>query len=137
MRMSLLFTFVASLFLAACSAPNRTKRTAVNEPSPVPEPYVRIINGSNTVQLQIAARKFVPAHGKLPLIWLTSVSHIGEPKYFAALQHHLDGQTLVLFEGITDSRSSRTASNLENNLEADRVESGGSKQKLSSLQVSM
>src|SRR5882724_12404137 len=136
MRMGLLFTLVASLFLAACSAPNRTKRTVVNEPPPAPQPYVRIITGSNTVHLQVAARKFVPARGKNPFIWLTGVSHIGEPKYFAALQHHLDTQTLVLFEGINDSRAARSSSNSETNLEAEPVQSGGSREKLSSLQVS-
>jgi len=137
MRMGLLFTLVASLFLAACSAPNRSKRPAVNEPPPAPEPYVRIITGSNSVQLQIAARKFVPMRGKHPFIWLTGVSHIGEPKYFAALKHHLDGQTLVLFEGITDSRGTNPSSNMETNAETARVGVGGSKEKLSSLQVSM
>src|SRR6266481_7250373 len=137
MRIGLRITLVASLFLAACSAPNRTKSSAANEPPPVPQPYVRIINGSNTVQLQIASRKFVSRRGKRPFIWLTGVSHIGEPKYFAALQHHLDAQTLVLFEGINDSRAARSSSNSETNLEAEPVQSGGSREKLSSLQVSM
>src|SRR6266404_4550664 len=135
MRIGLPITLVASLFLVACSAPNGTKSSAANEPPPLPQPYVRIINGPNTVQLQIASRKFVSTR-KRPFIWLTGVSHIGEPKYFAALQHHLDAQTLVLFEGINDSRTARSLSNSETNLEAEPVQSGGSREKLSSLQVS-
>src|SRR6266404_3674236 len=137
MRIGFPFTLLASLLLAACSTPNRTKRADVTGPPPTPQPYVRIISGSNTVQLQIAARKFVPARGKHPFIWLTGVSHIGEPKYFAALQHHLDTQTLVLFEGISDSRVIHTSSNLESDTERNRVGSTGSKEKLSSLQLSM
>jgi hypothetical protein len=35
-------------------------------------------------------------------VWLTGVSHVGAPEYFAAIQHHLDQQDLVLFEGIHD-----------------------------------
>ncbi len=137
MRFGLLFTLAASLFLAACSAPKATRRTATSEPPSVPQPYVRLISDSNTVQLQIASRKFFSTRGKRPFIWLTGVSHIGEPKYFAALQHHLDGQTLVLFEGINDLRATKTWSDADTNREVDHVQSGDSQKKLSSLQVSM
>ena len=51
-------------------------------------------------QLQIAARKFVPARGSGPAVWLTGASHIGDSNYFNALQVHLDAQALVLFEGV-------------------------------------
>ncbi len=135
--MGLLCTLAVSLFLAACSAPNRTKASAVNEPPPIPQPYVRIRSGSNTVELQIAARKFVSTRGKRPCIWLTGVSHIGEPKYFAALQNHLDAQTLVLFEGISDSRGGMTPSNSETNHGTEPVQPTGPREKLSSLQVSI
>ena len=64
---------------------------------------------SNVVQLQIAARKFVPLLHKGPAIWLTAVSHIGESNYFAALQRHLDQQTLVLFEGIGEHHARKVA----------------------------
>jgi hypothetical protein len=66
-----------------------------------PEPYTRIANpDSNTVQLQIAVRKFVPAGKTGPTLWLAGTSHVGEPQYYQALQKHLDAQTVVLFEGI-------------------------------------
>lgn len=69
--------------------------------SPPPQSYTRITNpDTNTVQLQIALRKFVPAQNGGPAIWLAGVMHIGEPEYYHALQHFLDGQTVVLYEGI-------------------------------------
>jgi hypothetical protein len=66
-----------------------------------PAPYVRASNSeSNVLELQIAARRFVPTRGKGPTVWLTGVSHIGSSNYFAELQRHLNAQTLVLFEGV-------------------------------------
>lgn len=55
---------------------------------------------ADTVALQIALRKFTPAKGRGPVVWLTGVSHIGESNYYATLQQHLDNQTLVLYEGV-------------------------------------
>lgn len=55
---------------------------------------------AGTVQLQIAVRKFLPARGHGPVIWLAGASHIGEANYYASLQTHLDAQTIVLYEGV-------------------------------------
>ncbi len=80
------------------SAKPEAEATATVE---APAPYVRASNGeSNVLELQIAARRFVPARGKGPTVWLTGVSHIGSSNYFAQIQRHLDAQTLVLFEGV-------------------------------------
>jgi len=71
-------------------------------------------NETGVVQIEIAARKFTPAVGNGPVIWLTAVSHIGEPHYYQALQRHLDAHALVLFEGIGGEamqRARRTATN--------------------------
>src|ERR1039458_6037870 len=69
--------------------------------TPPPQSYTRIANpDTNTVQLQIALRKFVPAQNAGPAIWLAGVMHVGEPEYYRALQHFLDAQTVVLCEGI-------------------------------------
>lgn len=66
-----------------------------------PEPYMRVQRpDAETVQLQIAVRKFLPARGHGPAIWLAGASHIGETNYYASLQTHLDAQTLVLYEGV-------------------------------------
>jgi len=95
----------ASILSAGCSSPKPNEPLVVQDP----EPFVRVENtDSNLIQLQIAVREFVPAHGRGPAVWLTGVSHIGDSNYYAALQQHLDAQTLVLFEGISAS-SSRAA----------------------------
>jgi hypothetical protein len=66
-----------------------------------PHAYTRVANpDTNTVQLQIALRKFVPAQNSGPAIWLAGVMHVGESSYYQALQRFLDAQTLVLYEGI-------------------------------------
>jgi hypothetical protein len=73
-------------------------RTATQVP---PQPYMRVSRpDSNSVALQIAVRRFAPAKGRGPVIWLSGASHIGESNYFALLQRHLDAQALVLFEGV-------------------------------------
>lgn len=90
---------IAVLILA--SGCRTSDKPAAVETIPAPAPYVRTAGGeTNNLQLQIAARRFVPACGKGPTIWLTGVSHIGSSNYFAALQQHLNAQTLVLFEGV-------------------------------------
>lgn len=66
-----------------------------------PQPYTRIANpDTNTTQLQIALRKFVPAQGTGPAVWLAAVMHVGEPKYYQQLQTFLAKQTVVLYEGV-------------------------------------
>ena len=66
-----------------------------------PQSYMRMHHPlSNMVHLQIALRKFVPANGSRPVIWLSGVSHLGETNYYRALQKHLNAQDLVLFEGV-------------------------------------
>ena len=69
--------------------------------TPPSKPYTRIANpDTNTVQLQIALRKFVPAQNGGPSIWLAAVMHVGEPEYFHKLQQFLETQSVVLYEGI-------------------------------------
>src|SRR3954471_11038729 len=81
-----------ALLLASCSSP----RPAAGVPLAPPQPYTRILRpNTNTVQLQIAVRKFVPAGHRGPVVWLAGTSHIGDPAYYHALQKHLDAQTLV------------------------------------------
>jgi len=98
-------TLALGFLFSGCAAPK-----PINQgPSSDPEPYVRVTNSdSDLIQLQIAVREFVPARGHGPTIWLAGVSHIGDFNYYAALQQHLNAQTLVLFEGISAS-SSRAA----------------------------
>jgi hypothetical protein len=92
-------TFIAavSLLLTACATSTHPRGGA----AAVPMPYMRVINAdSNTVQLQIAVRRFVPAYSAGPVVWLVGAAHLGEPDYYYSLQRLLDAQTLVLYEGI-------------------------------------
>jgi hypothetical protein len=91
------FILVAALTLALAGCQTRSRAAD----APAPHPYTRIANpDAQTVQLQIAMRKFVPVRGRGPDIWLASVMHVGEPEYYRALQDFLDTQTVVLYEGI-------------------------------------
>ena len=134
MQVTVLVPIALTLLVPGCS---HMRRASVAELASSPEPYVQVIRESNVVQLQIAARRFVPARGKGPGIWLTGVSHIGESNYFARLQEHLEAQTLVLFEGISD----RSVGPADTSHGPNSAGSGDSaperKGKLSSLQLSM
>jgi hypothetical protein len=93
--LALIFLGALALTLAGCS----TRSPAAN--AQAPWAYTRIANpDANTVQLQIALRKFIPARHRGPAIWLAAVMHVGEPDYYRALQRFLDTQTVVLYEGI-------------------------------------
>jgi hypothetical protein len=96
MRKSALILLGAmSLALTGCHT-----RSLAADPA-TPRPFTRIASPDRqTVQLQIAMRKFVPARREGPAVWLASVMHVGEPDYYRALQSFLDTQTVVLYEGI-------------------------------------
>ncbi len=92
--------------LGACAA-EPVVRTGP-EPTPLaavvrvaePRPYVRVRRpAEDTFTLAVCVRKFEPA-GQGPVVYLTGAIHIGEPAYYAALQKHLDAQSIVLFEGV-------------------------------------
>lgn len=84
------------LLLAGCRTPSSPDQTPAT-----PLPYLRVARPeSGAVELQVAARKFIPARGPGPAVWLIGASHIGETNYYAALQRQLDAQTLVLYEGV-------------------------------------
>jgi hypothetical protein len=98
------FLFGLCLGASGCSTQHPTQPVTAEVS---PEPYVRVFtNEPGLIKLQIAVRQFIPAHGKGPSIWLTGVSHIGDSNYYAAMQKHLDAQSLVLFEGIGEHRPS-------------------------------
>ena len=122
MRNMLLIIFAAfALALAGC----RTQPRAESTPAPhselrTPHSYTRIANpDTNTVQLQIALRKFVPLHHRGPAIWLAGTMHVGEPDYYRALQKYLDTQTIVLYEGInTETHERHVQSDKQNKTQA-------------------
>lgn len=140
MRHGFSFLIACTLMLAGCSGPRSHSLRPPVETLTAPEPYVRVANtDSNRVELQIAARRFIPGRRGQPVVWLTGVSHIGESNYYAALQIHLGAQTLVLFEGIGGSGQESATSRNENahaNNDA-RVEGMQSAGNRGSLQSSM
>jgi hypothetical protein len=92
-----LHCLLAFLALSGCTTPGGRQAAG---PSPS-GPFMRIARpDTDTVRLEIALREFVPRHGKGPVLWLVGVSHLGDTNYYAALQRHLDAQSLVLFEGV-------------------------------------
>lgn len=103
------FTLSLAVFLpvwaaARADAAETSVAVAVQEPAP----YMRIGHpDSNTVSLEVAARKFVPIGKSGPVVWLTGASHVGDPEFYRALQKHLDAQTVVLFEGINTAKHPR------------------------------
>ena len=97
----LLMIFLGCKASSAAPAATNLSATAARDSSAT-EPYVRISGSdSNLVQLQVAARAFLPTNGPGPVIWLTAVSHIGDSNYYAALQKQLAQRTLVLYEGVS------------------------------------
>ncbi len=56
-------------------------------------------NGDNR-QLQVAVRTFAPKGGEGPLVQMVGVVHIGDQAYYDELQKYLDGQSIVLYEGV-------------------------------------
>jgi len=96
---------LSAAFLNGCaSAPKDAARD-----SQANAPFIRVAYpDEHTVELQIVSRRFTPARGKGPSVWLVGASHIGESNYYAALQKRLDAQTLVLYEGVGEhSRRTR------------------------------
>ncbi len=116
MRKLILCLCATLLFaLAGCST-GAAREPASGQPgtavaatnTPAPQPYTRIARpDTNTVQLQIAARKFLPARQRGPAIWLVGTSHVGEVEYYHAIQKLLDAQTVVLFEGVNSGAHPR------------------------------
>jgi hypothetical protein len=93
----LAFILLGALTLAQADGPSLSHAAD----APPPQAYTRVANpDTNTVQLQIALRKFIPAEKAGPVIWLAGVMHVGEPEYYHALQRFLDAQTVVLYEGV-------------------------------------
>lgn len=97
-RVAVLFTVAALISGCATSGFREERISAI---STEPQPYMRVAKpDTNTISLQIALRRFVPAKGRGPEVWLSGVSHLGESNYFAQLQRHLETLPVVLYEGV-------------------------------------
>ncbi len=127
----LLWIAAVALFVGGCATCPVNPETG-RRPAKTPEPYTQVAYpDADTVELQIAVRKFVSARPDQPVIWLTGVSHIGDPGYYETLQRYLDKQQLVLFEGVkglgepgkTPSSPAQAASKSEASIAADPSDS--------------
>jgi hypothetical protein len=121
---------LAVLGLTSCRSSHGAGSTsAAAATNSAPLPYTRIVTpDTNTVQLQIAARKFLYKGRRGPVIWLVGTSHIGEPAYYQALQKQLSASTVVLYEGInadTHKRRLEKPGVVKTNLAAEARIRGG------------
>ncbi len=91
-----LLCFTGLGLLTSCAS----RREALVAASLPPEPYLRLVQSTNALEMRLASRELRPRSGRGPSVWLTGVSHVGDSNYFAAIQHQLDERNLVLFEGI-------------------------------------
>lgn len=80
----------ACLLVGCKTKPLRAERVT-------PEPYMRLVQATNQLEMQLAVREF---ELQAPGIWLVGVSHLGESNYFDRVQDLLKDKTIVLFEGI-------------------------------------
>jgi hypothetical protein len=115
MHKPLYYILIIQLWLmTGCRSPgNHPSNASAAAKTAVPkEPlaYTRISGAdSNVVQLQVAVRKFLPAHQRGPAVYLVGVMHVGEPEYYHALQRFLDAQNVVLYEGVDTEAHRRQA----------------------------
>ena len=65
-----------------------------------PPRYLRLVEEGDVIGLELAIRRFAPADGSGPHVFLAAAIHIAEPAYYAALQEKLDALPLVLFESV-------------------------------------
>ena len=92
--------FVVAALISGCATSGFREERLLNVTAE-PQPYMRVAKpDTNTISLQIALRRLVPANGRGPDVWLSGVSHLGESNYFARLQKHLETLPVVLYEGV-------------------------------------
>jgi len=105
---------------AAEPAPLPSATEAVSQP----KPYARRARpDTNTIALHIAMRRFESRTGTGVPVWLVAVSHIGETNYYQKIQAFLQGQSLVLFEGIGGLKARQAAAGSQDRREGQEEES--------------
>jgi hypothetical protein len=71
------------------------------DPAAATRAYLRVVEErGRSIALEVASRRFAPAAGEGPDIWLVGAAHIGEAAFFRSLQSLLDGAELVLYESV-------------------------------------
>lgn len=64
--------------------------------------FVQSVGDEDTgaATMRIASRAYQSVDGTGPVVWLIGAVHIGEAGYYEALQGHMDGFDLLLYEGV-------------------------------------
>lgn len=70
--------------------------------------YLLLTNKEGRIELQVGAMRLSPPTSQQPVLWLVATIHIGSADYYKAVQHFLNQQDLVLYEGIGDISSTRS-----------------------------
>lgn len=101
-----------AVLLAAQSKTARTKtddapvvttaepQTETGDEAEAPAGYLRVSDVEGVMALDIAITKFAMKDKGKPTITLVGVSHIGDAKYYKALQRVLDAHDVVLYESV-------------------------------------
>ncbi|HWA82785.1 MAG TPA: hypothetical protein VG820_05100, partial [Fimbriimonadaceae bacterium] len=75
---------------------------AAQAPTQATTPFMRMLKPSaSREELQTKARRYTPANGDGPIVWLVGVAHVGRADYYKDLQKLLDYQSSVLYEGVS------------------------------------
>src|SRR5262249_9729898 len=92
--------------------------------TPEPAPYVRTSEdrGGAVLKLELTVREFTPADESKPHVFLAGAVHIGERSFYKSLQEFLDGQDVVLFEGVKPPGAGAAEQDLGGGTDAERAE---------------
>jgi Type II secretion system (T2SS), protein G len=88
-------------------------------------PYQRAVESADgqTLSLEMAVREFDPPDPSKPKVYLAAAVHIGEKSFYEDLQKFLDGQDVVLFEGVKPPGAGSAENDQGTQTDADKAES--------------
>jgi len=95
------FSVLGAAWALYCGCLGNLSTTAQAEPVGM-SAFVQSVGDEDTgaATMRIASRAYQSADGSGPMIWLVGAVHIGEAGYYEALQGHMDGFDLLLYEGV-------------------------------------
>ncbi|MDR2513101.1 MAG: hypothetical protein LBD01_04850 [Puniceicoccales bacterium] len=99
---------------------------APDKPTPHVGSYMRFVqNDTDNFSLELAVRTFIPQDNKHSRVTLISAIHIGSKEYYTKLQHILDSQKLLFFEGVGNHHKSRKKLSSLKTLKTNKKEEDG------------
>lgn len=104
MRLVIAAAVAAGVCSAAVGTPLSEAQQAVGtaEAAAAKPKFIRVVelDGGMRVRMEVVIRQFEPGDGRGPAVDLVGAAHIGDQSFYEALQAHLDGKDVVLFEGV-------------------------------------